>query len=153
VYCDILEHVVVGDIMAPLLRIVNTEVTRSNAVDQIMNPPLVATCTKQSGSVGSVFVVTKRQPGHGFGNILSGLFRNATLPLLKRNVGSLAGNVLKTGAQVLDDVVRGKSLKDTVKKRIPEAIKAAARDIDWQTGSGQPERKRRRRRHKDIFSN
>ena len=106
--------------MAPLLRIVNTEVTRSNAVDLIMNPPLVATCTKHSGSVGSVFVVTKRQPGHCFGNILSGLFRNVTLPLRKGNVGSLAGNVLKTGVQVLDDVVRGKSLKDTVKSEYPK---------------------------------
>ena len=85
--------------------------------------------------------------------MLSGLFRNVVLPFLKGNVGSLAGNVLNTGAQVLDDVVQGKSLKDTVKRRIPEGIKAAARDIDWQTGSGQPKRKRRRRRHKDIFSN
>ena len=46
VHCDILEHVVVGDIMAPLLRIVNMEVTRSHAVHQIMNPSLVAICTK-----------------------------------------------------------------------------------------------------------
>jgi len=99
-----------------------------------------------------VFVETKRQRGHGIGSMLSGLFRNVVLPFLKGNVGSLAGNLLKMGAQVLDDVVRGKSLKDTVKKRIPETIKAAARDIDWQTASGQPERKRRRR-HKDIFSN
>jgi len=109
---------------------------------------------KQSGGAMPVFVGTKRQPGHGIGSMLSGLFRNVVLPFLKGNVGSLAGNVLKTGAQLLDDVVQGRSLKDTVKKRIPEGIKAAARDIDWQTGSGQPERKRRRRRrHKDIFSN
>ena len=108
---------------------------------------------KQSGGAMPVFVGTKRQRGHGIGSMLSGLFRNVVLPFLKGNVGSLAGNVLKTGAQVLDDVVQGKSLKDTVKRRIPEGIKAAARDIDWQTGSGQPERKRRRRRHKDIFSN
>jgi len=107
---------------------------------------------KQSGGAMPVFVKTKHQRGHGLGSMLSGLFRNVVLPFLKRNVGSLAGNVLKTGARVLDDVVRGKSLKDTVRKRIPEAIKAAARDIDWQTGSGKPGRKRRRR-HKDIFSN
>jgi len=104
---------------------------------------------KQSGRAMPVFVGTKRQHGHGIGSMLSGLFRNVVLPFLKGNVGSLAGNVLGTGAQVLDDVVQGKSLKDTAKKRIPEAIKAASRDIDWQTGSGQPER----RRHKDIFSN
>jgi len=100
-----------------------------------------------------VFVGTKHQRGHGIGCMLSGLFRNVVLPFLEGNVGSLTGNVLKTGVQVLDDVVRGKSFKDTVKQRIPEAIKAAARDIDWQTGSGKPERKRCRRRHKHIFSN
>ena len=106
---------------------------------------------KQSGGAMPVFVGFR---GHGIGSMLSGLFRNVVLPFLKGNVSSLAGNVLKTGAQVLDDVVLGKSLKDTVKKQIPEAIKAAARDIDWQTGSGKPERKRRRRRgHKAIFSN
>jgi len=116
---------------------------------------------KQSGRAMPVFVGTKHQHGHGIGSMLSGLFRNVVLPFLKGNVGSLAGNVLGTGAQVLDDVVQGKSLLSatclvphTVKKRIREAIKAASRDIDWQTGSGQPERKRRhRRRHKDIFSN
>jgi len=110
---------------------------------------------KQSGAAMPVFVGTKRQRGHGIGSMLSGLFRNVLLPFLKGNVGSLAGNVLNTGVQVLDDVLQGKLVKDTVKKRIPAAIKAAARDIDWQTGSGQPERKRhrRRRRHKDIFRN
>ena len=48
VYYDILEHVVVGDIMAPLLRIVNMEVTRSHAVHQIMNPPLFVSVQKKN---------------------------------------------------------------------------------------------------------
>ena len=43
VYCDILEHVV-----APLLRIVNIEVTRSHAVHQIMNPPLFVSVQKKN---------------------------------------------------------------------------------------------------------
>ena len=75
---------------------------------------------KQSGGSMPVFVGTKRQRGHGIGSMLSGLFRNVVLPFLKGNVGSLAGNVLKTGAQVLDDVVQGKSLKDTVKSEYPK---------------------------------
>jgi len=74
---------------------------------------------KQRGGPMPVFVGTKHQRNHGIGSMLRGLFRNVVLPFLKGNVGSLAGNVLKTGAQVLDDVVRGKSLKDTVKKQIP----------------------------------
>ena len=75
---------------------------------------------KQRGGAMPVFVGTKRQRGHGIGSMLSGLFRNVVLPFLKGNVGSLAGNVLKTGAQVLDDVVQGKSLKDTVKSEYPK---------------------------------
>jgi len=75
---------------------------------------------KQRGGAMPVFVGTKRQRGHGIGSMLSGLFRNVVLPFLKGNVGSLAGKVLKTGAQVLDDVVRGKSLKDTVKSEYPK---------------------------------
>jgi len=75
---------------------------------------------KQRGGAMPIFVGTKRQRGHGIGSMLSGLFRNVVLPFLKGNVGSLAGNVLKTGAQVLDDVVRGKSLKDTVKSEYPK---------------------------------
>jgi len=64
-------------------------------------------------------------------------------------VGTLAENVLKTGLQVADDVAHGQSLKEmTTKKRIPEAIKRTAREIDWQTGSGKPKRERR---YKDIF--
>ena len=75
---------------------------------------------KQRGGAMPVFVGTKRQRGHGIGSMLSGLFRNVVLPFLKGNVGSLAGNVLETGAQVLDDVVQGKPLKDTVKSEYPK---------------------------------
>ena len=65
----------------------------------------------QSGGAMPVFVGTKRQRGHGIGSMLSGLFRNVVLPFLKGNVGLLAGNVLKTGVQVLGDVVQGQVLE------------------------------------------
>ena len=58
-----------------------------------------------------VFVGARRQRGHGLGSIFGSLFRNVLMPFLKRNAGALAGNVLKTGMQVMDDVVQGKSLK------------------------------------------
>ena len=47
-------------------------------------------------------------------------------------------------------MVRGKTFKETAKKRMSEAIKTTVRDVDWQTGSGKSKSKRRRR-HKDIF--
>jgi len=37
------------------------------------------------------------------------------VPFLKRNSGALAGNMLKTGVQVVDNLMHGKSLKETVK--------------------------------------
>ena len=40
VYCNVLVHVVVGNIMALFLRIVNMDVMQSHAVHQIMNPQL-----------------------------------------------------------------------------------------------------------------
>jgi len=105
----------------------------------------------QSGAAMPVFVGARYQRGHGLGSMLSGLIRHVVVPFLKRNSGALAGNVLKTGVQVVDDLVRGKTFKETVKKRMPEAIKTTAQDINWQTGSGKPKRKRRRHRHRDIF--
>jgi len=95
-----------------------------------------------------IFVGVKRQRGHGLGRMLSSLLKNVPVPFLKRNVCTLAGNVLKTGLQVADDVANGQSLKETMKKHIPKAIERTAREIDWQTGSGKPKRKRR---YKDIF--
>ena len=105
----------------------------------------------QIGAAMPAFVGVKRQRGHGLGSMLSSLFRNVLVPFLKRHVGTLAGNVLKTGLRVADDVAHGQSLKETTKKRIFEAIKRTAREIDWQTGSGKPKRKRRRHRRHDIF--
>jgi len=80
--------------------------------------------------------------------MLSGLIRHVVVPFLKRNSGALAGNVLKTGVQVVDDLVRGKTFKETVKRRMPEAIKPLHQLADW---FGKPKRKRRRHRHRDIF--
>jgi len=96
----------------------------------------------------AVFVGVKRRRGCGLGSMLNSLFRNVLVPFLKRNVGTLAGNLLKTGLQVAHDVAHGQSLKETTKKRIEDAIKRTARKINWQTGSGKPKRKRR---YKDIF--
>jgi len=44
------------------------------------------------------------------------------VPFLKKQ-WCLAGNVLKTGVHVVDELVRGKTFKEKVKKRMLEAIK------------------------------
>ena len=107
---------------------------------------------KQSGGAMPVFVGTKRQRGHGIGSMLSGVQkRNVAVSERKRRF--VSWKRAEDGRSSVGRCGTGKVVERYGKKRIPEAIKAAARDIDWQTGSGQPERKRRRRRHKDIFSN
>ena len=70
------------------------------------------------------------------------------LPFLKKNKKTIIRNVLKTGMEVDDDVLEGKSLKSFVSKRIPQGIKRTAGDVDWQTGSGI----RKRRKTRDALS-
>ena len=49
VYCNVLEHVVVGDVMAPLLRIVDTKrMAEHNIMHNILNPPLYIPLQKKT---------------------------------------------------------------------------------------------------------
>ncbi len=57
------------------------------------------------------------QKGHGIGNIIGSLFRRI-LPGLK----AIVPHVLRTGANVLEDVSAGKSWKASAIKRIPEGL-------------------------------
>jgi hypothetical protein len=82
------------------------------------------------------------QKGHGVGNIIGSLFRRI-LPTLKL----IAPHILKTGANVLDDVSKGQSLKESVIKRVPESLSRITFGDATQPGSG----KRKRRKINDIF--
>lgn len=119
--------------------------------------------TRQSGDGMPVFAGAKYQRGHGLGSMLSGLFRNIIVPFFKRNAKTMASHAVKTGLNVADDVIQGKSVKESVKQHVPAGIKRTAQNIKWQTGSGPLKSKRRRRRghhtdkiflskrYKDIF--
>ena len=90
-----------------------------------------------------VYVGRYAQRGHGIGNILSSLFRRI-LPVVK----AISPHVLRAGANVLEDVTKGgKSWKEAVVKRVPEAIKG---HVENQSGSGK--RKRAVKRKRDIFA-
>ena len=116
--------------------------------------------TGQVGGEIPVFRGAKHQRGHGLGSIISGLFRRVVLPLLKNegktlipflknNKKTLIRNASKTGMEVADDVLEGKCIKESAKKRVLSGIKRNADQVNWQTGSGI----RKRRRYKpDIFS-
>ncbi len=65
-----------------------------------------------------VYVGRYTQRGHGVGNVLGSLVRRI-LPILK----AVAPHVLRTGANLVQDVVSGKSWKQAAIKRVPEVLR------------------------------
>jgi hypothetical protein len=115
---------------------------------------------QQNGGGGMpVFSGARMQKGHGLGNILRGLFRKI-VPFIQRNAKAVGTRALKTGMEIADDVLEGRSLKESASKRIPAGIKRMASTINWQTGSGvkrkavrrKPKKKVVKRKKKDIWS-
>jgi len=108
---------------------------------------------QKGGADFPVYVGRYRQRGHGLGNILGSLF-SRILPFLK----SFAPIALRTGANIVEDVTKGKSWKDSAMDRVPETISRVAFGNMNQTGSGirrkrkcksKPKKKKAKR---DIFS-
>ena len=91
------------------------------------------------------------QRGHGLGSILGGFFRRLVLPFLKTNGKTMLENAVKTGMDVANDVIDGKSFKDSVKTHVPVGIKRTAANLKFQSGSG-VRRVKRKRRKRDVFS-
>ena len=110
---------------------------------------------QKGGGDFPVYVGKYRQRGHGLGNILGSLFRRI-LPFLK----SFAPIALRTGANIVEDVSKGKSWKDSAFTRVPETISSVAFGKANQSGSGVRRRRKRtakvkkqtKRRKRDIFS-
>jgi len=90
---------------------------------------------RQNGGEMPVFAGARTQRGHGLGSMLSSMFRRI-LPFLKSGAKFLAPRVMKAGMQITDDVVAGKSFKESVKERVPDAIKEAISSVHMQSGSG-----------------
>ncbi len=104
-----------------------------------------------------VFQGVRVQRGHGFGSFLSGLFQSA-LPMLKSGATVLGKQALRTGWQIANDVVDGKSFSESSRRRIPEGIRtlATTAGIIPQTGSGRKRRlpkklSARKKKRADIF--
>ena len=111
-----------------------------------------------------VFGGKMRQEGYGIGNVLGGLFRSA-MPLLK-NLGKKVGSqLLRGGKDVVKDIIAGKRIKSSLKKRGMERAKQFfTNEIPMEEHSYLPNRKRKRksntnkrnrnrppRKRKDIF--
>jgi len=59
VYCDVFEHVVMGDMMAPLLRIVDMKCTPENGrMHKILSPPLCVPLQKKHFDTVKINIMT-----------------------------------------------------------------------------------------------
>jgi len=87
----------------------------------------------QSGSGIPVFVGQRHQRGHGLGQTISGLFKRFVIPFVApraKEVGKrIMGNVLKTGMEMVGEVVSGRSAKESLKERDLAGIKRSITDI------------------------
>ena len=91
---------------------------------------------RQNGGEIPVFVGRRFQHGHGLGSILSSFFRRLVLPFFQSHGKKILANAVKTTAQVADDVLGGKTLKESAKHRIPTGIKRTLLGLGPQSGSG-----------------
>ena len=97
----------------------------------------------QAGGSLPVFQGSRGQRGHGFGSVLSGLFRSA-VPMLKR-IGKQA---LTTGAYIASDMLGGKKFDESARSRVRQGINSFL-PPDYsseQTGSGRRRRVAKRKR-------
>ena len=96
------------------------------------------------------------QRGHGFGGILRSLARSAA-PLLKRGAIAVGKQLLKTGGRVASDVVAGKNLKTSLKRRAQESIQDLGKKVLGIKNASVPKKKKRKvykripKRQPDIF--
>ena len=93
--------------------------------------PHVRRLLLSSGRRGDTrFVGSRYQRGHGLGSVLGDLFRRFVILLFMTHGKTLALDALRTGMDVAEDVLGGKSgLKESVKKRVPGGIKRTARSL------------------------
>jgi len=106
---------------------------------------------KLNGGEIPVFAGRRFQHGHGLSSILGGFFRRLVLPFFKSHGKKILANALKTNIEVGDDVLGGKTVKESAKQRIPTGIKRTLLGLGPQSGSG-VRRVKRRKITRDIFS-
>ena len=123
----------------------------------------------QAGFGLPVFIGGKSYRGRGLGNLLGGIGRTL-LPLLKKGGRALLKEGTKTGLQIAQDVLSGREVKSSIKKRarlagkrmldsaVSSVVGRAAppgtpiqKRIKLSTRRGNGQSLKRRRRLKDVF--
>ena len=101
------------------------------------------------------------QQGHGLGGIFGRLFRavvplfQRAAPVLKSAAATVAKEAVRSGADVVEDVLAGQSLSDSLAERGSEGVRRVAvkgvRRLREMTTSPKPIN-RKKQRPKDIFA-
>lgn len=78
---------------------------------------------------GDVFAGTRYQRGYGLGALISGLFKSIVpmigrnvVPLLKSGAKAIGKHAIKAGSNVIQDALKGQSLKSSLRKRAGEEL-------------------------------
>lgn len=118
----------------------------------------------QNGGNIPVFRGIERQKGYGLGNIFQSLYRwflpivkTHGMPILKQGVGAVRNEALKTVANIANDALAGKEIKEAAKDRTINAVNSLVdQAFNKQKGQGIKRKKKKLKNHKskklkDIF--
>ncbi|KAK4885780.1 hypothetical protein RN001_002051 [Aquatica leii] len=84
----------------------------------------------QAGSgIGVIYRGAPYQRGHGIGSWLGGIFRSI-LPLFKSGVKAVGKEALRTGSNILGDIVENRPIKESFQDRMREAGQSLKRKAD-----------------------
>lgn len=92
-------------------------------VDYCCNPSRIHSHYQAQAGQGFTYFKGGRQRGHGLGSLFRSLGR-AVLPLVSKGAKAIGRQALSTGVQIAQDVVGGKSLKESAIARGKEAGKS-----------------------------
>ncbi|GFX20284.1 uncharacterized protein TNCV_1438431 [Trichonephila clavipes] len=159
VYSDLVEPQIVGDVQAPLLKIVKVEGKDGEVVNAHYTRPHYVPVIRRHFQ--TVEMVLRLHSGELVpferGRVIAVLwhrrlvqktvFRTA-LPFLTRGAKSVGKEVLKTGTQIVNDLLEGQNLEDAAKHRTKETGRKLAREAikkaDDMLGQGKKYKRKKR---------
>lgn len=99
------------------------------------------------GGVKNIYVGTPNQRGKGIGSFLGGLARNI-YPILKKGISSIAQESVHAGTNILGDVLSGRSVKYSAKRRLIDSTDKLKRKFNDYLMEGEGSKKKRKKRCK-----
>ena len=106
---------------------------------------------QQQGRGNPYYQGSRGQRGHGIGSVLGSLFRSA-LPMIKSGLASFGKQALRTGMDIVGDMVDGQRFSEAADRRIRQGIKQLVRPEGEtnQTGNGRRRKYRRQKKKKSV---